>query len=102
MMWENLITHSSNIKYDLFTTVPSAPPQTVSITISHEQNNTIHLSWEPPPHDTHNGIIQGYEVMLRECVLMQQWRKHKKYNLLRSLNDILKCYMMEQMWKEEI
>ncbi|XP_053187787.1 roundabout homolog 1 [Scomber japonicus] len=43
-------------------TVPSASPQAVSITVSHEQNNTIHLSWEPPPHDTHNGIIQGYQV----------------------------------------
>lgn len=100
MMWENLISHSSNIKSDLFTTVPSAPPQTVSITVSYEQNNTIHLSWEPPPHDTHNGIIQGYEVMPRECVLMQEWHKLKKYNLLRSLNDILKCYMMEKMWED--
>nr|XP_020469129.1 roundabout homolog 4-like isoform X2 [Monopterus albus] len=43
-------------------TVPSAPPLAVSITVSHEQNNTIHLSWEPPPHETHNGIIQGYQV----------------------------------------
>eukprot|EP00064_Thunnus_orientalis_P001310 superscaffoldBa00000089_g1313 len=43
-------------------TVPSASPQAVSITVSHEQNNTIHLSWEPPPYDTHNGIIQGYQV----------------------------------------
>ncbi|CAF98599.1 unnamed protein product, partial [Tetraodon nigroviridis] len=43
-------------------TVPSASPQTVSISVSHEQNNTIHLSWEPPPLDTHNGILQGYQV----------------------------------------
>ncbi|KAM3601676.1 uncharacterized protein V6R79_016599 [Siganus canaliculatus] len=43
-------------------TVPSASPLTVSITVNHEQNNTVHLSWEPPPHDSHNGIIQGYQV----------------------------------------
>ncbi|XP_047462074.1 roundabout homolog 1 isoform X2 [Mugil cephalus] len=43
-------------------TVPSASPVAVSITVSHEQNNTIHLNWEPPPHETHNGIIQGYQV----------------------------------------
>ncbi|CAJ1064756.1 roundabout homolog 1 isoform X2 [Xyrichtys novacula] len=43
-------------------TVPSSSPLEVSITVSHEQNNTVHLSWEPPPHDTHNGIIQGYQV----------------------------------------
>lgn len=44
-------------------TVPSASPQTVSISVSHEQNNTIHLSWEPPPLDTQNGILQGYQVI---------------------------------------
>lgn len=44
-------------------TVPSASPQTVSISVSHQQNNTIHLSWEPPPLDTHNGILQGYQVI---------------------------------------
>ncbi|XP_028277883.1 roundabout homolog 1 isoform X2 [Parambassis ranga] len=43
-------------------TVPSASPLAVSITVSHEQNDTIHLSWEPPPHEAHNGIIQGYQV----------------------------------------
>ncbi|XP_069021190.1 roundabout homolog 4 isoform X1 [Embiotoca jacksoni] len=43
-------------------TVPSASPLAVSITVSHEQNNTISLSWEAPPHETHNGIIQGYQV----------------------------------------
>ncbi|KAK9536036.1 hypothetical protein VZT92_005855 [Zoarces viviparus] len=47
-------------------TVPSASPLAVSITVSHEQNNTIHLSWGPPPHETHNGIIQGYQVFCVE------------------------------------
>ncbi|KAM4547042.1 roundabout homolog 4 [Fundulus diaphanus] len=41
---------------------PSAPPQAVSIAVNHEQNNSIHLSWEPPPRDSHNGVIQGYQV----------------------------------------
>lgn len=43
--------------------MPSASPVTVSITVSHERNNTIHLSWEPPPYDALNGIIQGYQVI---------------------------------------
>lgn len=43
--------------------VPSAPPQDVSITMPAEHNDTAHLSWEPPPHEAHNGIIQGYQVM---------------------------------------
>ncbi|XP_026185033.1 roundabout homolog 1 isoform X2 [Mastacembelus armatus] len=43
-------------------TVPSASPLAVSITVSHKQNDTVHLNWEPPPDETHNGIIQGYQV----------------------------------------
>ncbi|XP_016120043.1 roundabout homolog 4-like [Sinocyclocheilus grahami] len=42
--------------------VPSAPPQDVSITMPTDRNDTVHLSWEPPPHDAHNGNIQGYQV----------------------------------------
>lgn len=56
-------------------TVPSASPLAVSITVNHEQNNTIHLSWEAPPHETHNGIIQGYQVWCVESEeqLYQNW-----------------------------
>lgn len=50
-------------------TVPSASPISVSLTVNHDLNNTVDLSWEPPPHDTHNGIIQGYQVW---CVDSQQ------------------------------
>ncbi|XP_036071174.1 roundabout homolog 1 isoform X2 [Oryzias melastigma] len=49
--------------------VPSAPPSVVSMTVNHDQNNTIRLSWEPPPPETHNGIIQGYQVW---CVESQE------------------------------
>ncbi|KAM3868725.1 roundabout homolog 4 [Diretmus argenteus] len=42
--------------------VPGASPLAVSITVNHERNDTVHLSWEPPPHEAHNGIIQGYQV----------------------------------------
>ncbi|XP_076017295.1 roundabout homolog 4 [Genypterus blacodes] len=42
--------------------VPSSSPLAVSVTVNHEQNNTVHLSWEPPPHETHNGILQGFQV----------------------------------------
>lgn len=59
----------NNSKLDCFHTVPSASPLAVSIRVSHEQNNTIYLSWEPPPHDTHNGIIQGYQVITGEQFL---------------------------------
>ncbi|XP_039633880.1 roundabout homolog 1 isoform X3 [Perca fluviatilis] len=59
----NLYGRESNTRHlRVPETVPSASPLAVSITVSREQNNTIHLSWEPPPHETHNGIIQGYQV----------------------------------------
>ncbi|XP_078787184.1 roundabout homolog 4 isoform X3 [Oryzias latipes] len=55
--------------------VPSAPPLAVSMTVNHEQNNTIRLSWEPPPPESHNGIIQGYQVWCVESEekLYQNW-----------------------------
>ncbi|KAK6317297.1 hypothetical protein J4Q44_G00126970 [Coregonus suidteri] len=43
-------------------TVPNAPPQVVSITMAPDHNDTVHVTWEPPPHEAHNGIIQGYQL----------------------------------------
>ncbi|KAM9847003.1 roundabout homolog 4 [Aulostomus maculatus] len=43
-------------------TLPSASPLAVSITVRHDHNNSIHLTWEPPPRESHNGVIQGYQV----------------------------------------
>lgn len=45
--------------------VPSAPPQAVSITMAPDHNETVYVTWEPPPHKAHNGIIQGYQVRIR-------------------------------------
>ncbi|XP_063167198.1 roundabout homolog 4 [Candoia aspera] len=42
--------------------VPSAAPQIISITVSRGGNGTVIIHWEPPPLDTHNGIIKGYQV----------------------------------------
>ncbi|XP_030394308.1 roundabout homolog 4 isoform X2 [Gopherus evgoodei] len=42
--------------------VPSAPPQHVTITAVEDGNGTVLISWDPPPHHTHNGIIRGYKV----------------------------------------
>ncbi|XP_037543579.1 roundabout homolog 1 [Nematolebias whitei] len=47
--------------------VPGAPPQAVFVTVNYKQKNSICLSWEPPPHESHNGVIQGYQVWCVEA-----------------------------------
>ncbi|KAJ8275944.1 hypothetical protein COCON_G00076960 [Conger conger] len=42
--------------------VPSAAPQGIAVTMAAERNDTIQVSWEPPPHEAHNGIVQSYQV----------------------------------------
>ena len=48
----------------LFFTGPDAAPESVS---GYAINATcIFLGWEPPPNDTHNGIIRGYQINCTE------------------------------------
>ncbi|XP_062309897.1 roundabout homolog 1 isoform X2 [Osmerus eperlanus] len=54
-------------------TAPSAPPQRVSLTMTPDRNDTVHLSWDPPPHDAHNGIIQGYQVWCVQAEQVLNW-----------------------------
>ncbi|NWV07217.1 ROBO4 protein, partial [Ptilonorhynchus violaceus] len=42
--------------------VPSAAPQRVTVGQAETGNGTVVVSWEPPPPEAHNGIIQGYQV----------------------------------------
>ncbi|KAM6400272.1 LOW QUALITY PROTEIN: roundabout homolog 4 [Rhynochetos jubatus] len=42
--------------------VPSAAPQHVTVGQAEMGNGTVVISWEPPPPEAHNGIIQGYKV----------------------------------------
>ncbi|XP_072302993.1 roundabout homolog 4 [Eucyclogobius newberryi] len=65
-------------------TVPSASPLAVSLTVNHEQNNTVSLSWDAPPHDTHNGIIQGYQVW---CVDSEQ-QQHQNWTVDSSRHQL--------------
>ncbi|XP_063061156.1 roundabout homolog 2 isoform X2 [Engraulis encrasicolus] len=42
---------------------PSAPPQQVTVQMVGSQNSTsISISWDPPPPDHQNGIIQEYKI----------------------------------------
>ncbi|XP_070700111.1 roundabout homolog 3 [Pempheris klunzingeri] len=43
--------------------VPSAPPRAVTVaTVKQSNNSSIIVSWEPPPSEMQNGIIQEYRV----------------------------------------
>lgn len=42
---------------------PSAPPQQVAVmTVGSHNSTSISVSWDPPPADQQNGIIQEYKV----------------------------------------
>lgn len=42
---------------------PSAPPQSVTVlTVGSHNSTSISVSWDPPPPDHQNGIIQEYKV----------------------------------------
>ena len=55
----------SLIKYFyLFYSAPSAPPQ--SVTVTSVSSTTMELSWQLPPLDQQNGLIQSYTVIVFE------------------------------------
>ncbi|XP_048351334.1 roundabout homolog 1 isoform X6 [Sphaerodactylus townsendi] len=41
---------------------PSAPPQSVSVSKSDGNGTAIVITWQPPPEDTQNGMVQEYKV----------------------------------------
>uniref|UniRef100_A0A669R084 Roundabout guidance receptor 2 n=1 Tax=Phasianus colchicus TaxID=9054 RepID=A0A669R084_PHACC len=42
---------------------PSAPPQSVTVlTVGNHNSTSISISWDPPPPDHQNGIIQEYKI----------------------------------------
>ncbi|XP_067909938.1 roundabout homolog 1 isoform X2 [Heterodontus francisci] len=42
--------------------VPDAAPHSVIVATTESRNGSIVVSWEPPPPESHNGIIKGYKV----------------------------------------
>ncbi|XP_030648669.1 roundabout homolog 1 [Chanos chanos] len=76
--------------------VPSASPSGISITMPTDRNDTVYLSWEPPPHDAHNGIIQGYQVWCLESEEQQflNWTVDSGTHTL----EIGRLYPGKQYW----
>ncbi|XP_078054972.1 roundabout homolog 1 [Mustelus asterias] len=42
--------------------VPNAAPHSVMVARGESRNDSVVVSWEPPPPESHNGIIKGYKV----------------------------------------
>uniref|UniRef100_A0A8C5GTV1 Roundabout, axon guidance receptor, homolog 1 (Drosophila) n=1 Tax=Gouania willdenowi TaxID=441366 RepID=A0A8C5GTV1_GOUWI len=41
---------------------PSAPPRKVTVTENGDNGTTILVSWQPPPEDEQNGVVQEYKI----------------------------------------
>ncbi|XP_068172990.1 roundabout homolog 1 isoform X2 [Antennarius striatus] len=41
---------------------PSAPPREVTVTESRDNGTTIVVSWQPPPEEEQNGVVQEYKI----------------------------------------
>ncbi|XP_070606360.1 roundabout homolog 1 isoform X2 [Erythrolamprus reginae] len=53
----------SEVKFaKTFEEAPSAPPQSVSVTKNDGNGTAIVVTWQPPPEDTQNGMVQEYKV----------------------------------------
>ncbi|CDQ97367.1 unnamed protein product [Oncorhynchus mykiss] len=53
----------SQLDLPSFPAVPSAPPKAVTVvTVKLSNSSSISVSWEPPPAEMQNGIIQEYKV----------------------------------------
>lgn len=49
--------------FPLLGVAPSAPPQSVTVlTVGNHNSTSISISWDPPPPDHQNGVIQEYKV----------------------------------------
>lgn len=60
-----------------YLTVPSAPPRAVTVaTVKLSNSSSISVSWEPPPSDMQNGVIQEYRVKKKTPEWSQKDTKH--------------------------
>lgn len=54
--------------YCHLSSAPGAPPQEVTVvTVGSHNSTSISVSWDPPPSDQQNGIIQEYKVGLNSA-----------------------------------
>lgn len=62
MFW-CFVLHSYNLLFLLRLIAPSAPPRSVTVSKNDGNGTAILVTWQPPPEDTQNGMVQEYKVM---------------------------------------
>lgn len=55
--------HSYNLLSSSQLIAPSAPPRRVTVSKNDGNGTAILVTWQPPPEDTQNGMVQEYKVM---------------------------------------
>lgn len=51
---------------------PSAPPRKVTVMESGDNGTAIVVSWQPPPEDEQNGVVQEYKVTKKHSQQLPQ------------------------------
>ena len=67
-------------KHVFLISAPSAAPQDVTVTESGDNGTAILVSWQPPPEEEQNGVVQEYRVKSSQLCLMQQERDTDREN----------------------
>ncbi|XP_053702998.1 roundabout homolog 3 isoform X2 [Synchiropus splendidus] len=84
--------------------VPSAPPRSVTVaTLKLGNSSSVSVSWEPPPSDMQNGVIQEYRVW---C-LANAGDNHSRYHINKTvegdtLTTVLKGLMPGVLYQLEV
>lgn len=58
----NKLARMTTVRLFLVSSVPSVYPRNVTV---HLNESWLVISWRPPPDDKINGILQGYDVIVR-------------------------------------
>lgn len=63
--------------FSLPPSAPSAPPREVTVTESEDNGTAIVVSWQPPPEEEQNGVVQEYKVKENAATfVLSKWDLH--------------------------
>ncbi|ESN98989.1 hypothetical protein HELRODRAFT_188972 [Helobdella robusta] len=82
---------SNKVQVKTLEDVPSASPQHIEARMT--KNNTLSISWEPPPKQHHNGFLRGYKIFIfgnnskfdREIQINSSMRELRIQNMIQDM-----------------